>query len=71
MKRKLLLYMDQFGNHFYARSVKELRQQIGMGGSRVSRMYEDRKDEPPVHIGYIIGGHWLMMFEPVERPIRN
>lgn len=71
MKRKLLLYMDQFGNHFYARSVKELRQQIGRGGSRISRLYQDRKDGSVVHTGYVIGGHWLMMFEPVEIPIRN
>ena len=65
MNGKRMLYVDQFGNHFFASSVKELRSQIGMGGSRVSKMYRDRKDGSPVHVGYVIGVHWLEMFAPV------
>lgn len=71
MNGKTLLYMDQFGNHFFARSVKELRQQIGSGKSRVSKMCQDMKDGPTVHVGYVIGRHWLKMFEPVMLPVRN
>lgn len=65
MNGKRMLYMDQFGNHFFARSVNELRSQIGMGGSRVSKMYRDTKDGLTVHVGYVIGAHWLEMFAPV------
>lgn len=66
MNGKRMLYMDQFGNYFFARTVKELRRQIGMGGCRVSKMYRDRKDGLPVHVGYVIGAHWLEMFTPVD-----
>lgn len=69
MNGKLFLYLDQFGNHFYARTVKELRAQIEGGGSRVSKMYVDGKDGLPLHVGYVIGRHWLSMFEPVEIPV--
>lgn len=66
MNGKLRLYIDQWGNRFYASTVKELREQIGMGGSRVSKMYVDKKDGRTVHVGYVVGRHWLSMFAPVE-----
>ena len=69
MNGRLLLYLDQFGNHFYARTVRELRAQIAGGRSRVFKMYADGKDGLPLHVGYVIGGHWLSMFEPVELPV--
>lgn len=63
------LYVDQYGNKFYADTVKALRAQIGMGGSRVSRMYQDKKDGRTVCVGYVIGGHWLTAYAPIERRI--
>jgi hypothetical protein len=59
------LFVDQSGNHFYASTVRELRAQIGNGGSRVSRMYVDRKGKT-LKTGYIIGQHWLTQYAPVE-----
>lgn len=59
------LFVDQYGNRFYSHTVKELRKQIEMGGSRVEKMYCDRKDGSVVHTGYIIGNHWLTMYAPV------
>lgn len=61
------LWLDQYGNRFYADTLKALRAQIGRGGSRVSLMYVDKKDGPPVRVGYVIGGHWLRQYAPVER----
>ena len=69
MNGKLFLYVDQFGNHFYARTVRELRAQIGGGGNRVFKMYADGKNGLPLHVGYVIGRYWLSMFEPVEIPV--
>lgn len=66
MNGKNTLYLDQWGNRFWAKTVKELRQQVGMGGSRVSKMYRDKKDGRIVHTGYVIGQHWLTAFQPVE-----
>ncbi len=67
MNGKMTLYHDQYGNNWFARTVAELRRQIGMGGSRVSKMYVDQKDGPTLHIGYVVGGHWCTAFQRVER----
>lgn len=65
MHGKLMLYVDQYGNKFYAHTVTELRNEVG--GGRVSKMYIDKLDGRSVHVGYVIGNHWLRAFEPVER----
>lgn len=61
MNNKFRLYIDQYGNKFGAKSVRELRRKIGNGGSRVSKMFIDRKGQT-LHTGYVVGRHWLMMF---------
>lgn len=65
--KSVTLYIDQYGNKFYARTVKDLRSQIGMGGSRVGKMYRDKKDGSTVHVGYVVGQHWLTAYSPMER----
>jgi len=64
MRHVMTLYVDQWGNKFYARTVKELREQVP---GRCSKMYIDRKDGSTLHIGYVIGPHWLTMYQRVER----
>lgn len=59
------LYIDQYGNKFWARTLKELRAQIS---GPCSKMYVDKKDGSTVHCGYVIGEHWLTAFVPWERP---
>ena len=66
--RPPLLYIDQFGNSFWAQTVKELRQQIGNGKSRISKIYCDKTDGRTVHVGYVIGQHWLSAYARVEKP---
>lgn len=70
MNGKPTLFLDQWGNFFRACTVKELRRQIGMGGSRVSKMYVDKKDGRSVHIGYVVGRHWLTAYQRVEEPCK-
>ena len=60
------LYVDQYGNRFYATTRKELQEQIGMGHSRVAKMYRDTSKGVSKHIGYVIGGHWLRAYAPIE-----
>lgn len=62
------LYVDQYGNKFYARTVKELRKQIANGGSRVSCMYRNRGNQV-FKIGYVIGDHWLAAYKPLEEKV--
>lgn len=66
MHGKQILYIDQWGNRFWAKTVKALRRQIGGGGSRVSKMFRDKKDGSVVQTGYVIGQHWLTAFAPME-----
>ena len=68
MNGKQTLYFDQWGNRFWAKTVKELRRKIEGGGSRVGKMYRDKKDGSIVHVGYVIGSHWLTAYRPVEIP---
>ncbi len=63
-----VLYLDQWGNRWFARTVAELRAQIGGGGSRVSKMYSERPGGGDVHTGYVVGAHWCTAFAPVELP---
>jgi len=62
MRKSLRVFIDmRTGEHFFARTVKELRSQIGNGGSRVHKMYIDTADGT-YHTGYVIGRHWLSMY---------
>ena len=68
MNGKPTLFLDQWGNRWWASTVKELRSHIGMGGSRVRKMYVDKKDGRSVHIGDVVGQHWLTAYQRVENP---
>jgi hypothetical protein len=59
------LFVDQCGNHFYARTVAALREQIP---GRCSIMYVDKTDGTRWRTGYVIGDHWLTEFQRVEKP---
>jgi len=63
--RPRVLYLDQYGNKFFARTVKELHQQIG---GKISKMYVDKTDGTTKHVGYVIGQRWLTAHAPIERP---
>jgi len=65
MRGQFRLFVDQYGNQFGAKTVRELRQQVG---GRCSKMYRDSKDGTTWHTGYVIGQHWLTMYAPVKIP---
>lgn len=58
------LYVDQYGNRFYAGTLKELKEQVT---GRVSIMYVDTKDGKTMRTGYVIGQHWLTEYVPNRR----
>lgn len=64
MRGKLTLYLDQYGNRWFARTVRDLVRQIG--GGRVSIMYADKPDGRTVRTGYVIGQYWCSAFQPLE-----
>ena len=59
------LYISQYGDKFYAKTLKELRQQIP---GRCSKMYVDRK-EKTLDVGYVIGQLWLTAYQPIEKEV--
>ncbi len=62
------LFIDQYGQREWARTVKELRAKCG--GGKVSKMYVDKIAGPnagkSVHCGYIVGARWFTRYAPVE-----
>ena len=68
MNGKLMLYIDQWGNRYMARTVKELREKVG--GGRVGKMYVDQKIGSTMHCGYVVGQHWCTAFTltPYRKP---
>lgn len=63
------LYINQYGQRYYATTVKELRKQVLKGGSRVSRMFIAGDSGEILHIGYMIGGEWLTKYAPVVKKV--
>jgi hypothetical protein len=59
-----VLYLDQYGNHWFASTIAELKRKIG--GGRVSKMYVDKTDGTTVHTGYVVGSHWCTAFTRLE-----
>lgn len=66
MNGNLTLYLDQFGNRWFARTVRELREAIG--GGKVSRMFRDTANGT-MHVGYVVGQHWCTAYQPVRIPV--
>lgn len=64
MNGKPMLYIDQYGERWWASTVAELRQKIG--GGRIEKMYITRKDGKDMHVGYVVGKHWCQAFQLVE-----
>jgi hypothetical protein len=64
VKSGITLYIDQYGDKWYANTVKSLCKQIGR--SKARRMYIDKKDGSTKHIGYVVGNLWCTAYKPVE-----
>lgn len=63
-----MLAVDQWGNKWSIPGKhprKELLEKLGY--KKASKMYRDKRDRT-VHVGYIIGPHWLTLFAPWENP---
>lgn len=63
-QKPMHLWLDQYGQPVWARTVTELRDKTG--GGRVFKIYLDKKDGPTVHVGYGVGRRWFTRYQPVE-----
>lgn len=54
---------DQYGQTFHDLGEHPRQSLLRVFGSKhAAKMYVDKKDGPPVHIGYIIKGHWITLY---------
>lgn len=62
------LCIDQYGQHAYARTLKELREASGHGSSPQKMYLDFIKGEhagTTRHVGYVIGPRWYHVYAPV------
>jgi hypothetical protein len=62
------LFLDQYGQRWYANTVRDLRRQIP---GKVSIMYLDKRDGSVIRCGYVVGKLWLAEYAPVEKVVRD
>jgi len=55
--------VDQYGNTFHdlAHPRKDLMDRLGI--SHAEKMYVDTQDGKTLHVGYVIGQHWITVYE--------
>lgn len=63
------LFINQWGEKFIAKSIKELKSVYGIQG-RVSKMYHDDVNGKTWHTGYVVGRHWFAVhvLTPLRKP---
>jgi len=59
------LFVDQYGNKFYAKNPKHLKEQYGIKG-KIERIFNDGVDGKTYWTGYKIGQHWFDLFTPLR-----
>ncbi len=70
MNGELLMYLDQYGYRYFARSRKELVKSVcPYSKPRVAIMYADKKDGRTVRTGYVVSHHWLTAYKPYETAV--
>lgn len=58
-------YTDTYGNHWSTDSCLTFGP---YGGGRIAKMYRDTASGEVLHVGYVIGRHWLSMYAPYTKP---
>jgi len=64
-----MIAIDQYGQRYRLRSKHPRKELLEMfGRQHASKMYLDTADGTK-HIGYVIAGMWLEIFEPWRKPV--
>ena len=65
-EKQVTLYVSQYGDLFYAYTLKQLREKLG---GRCRRMMQDDPNDAIYHVGYVIGPLWLTAYTPLVKSI--
>lgn len=70
---KTKMYLDQYGQKYFASTLKELKEKVcpHTRYPKTSVMYVDKKDGRTVRVGYAISEFWLTEYIPSEREVKN
>ena len=63
-----MLAINQYGERMYLPGKHPRKELLAaLGASSCERMYRDKPDGLPVHVGYIVAGVPWTLYNPVER----
>lgn len=63
-EQKQYMAIDQYGQTFHDLGPYPRKALLeALNRKHASKMYVDKVDGSSVHIGYVIGGHWLTVYE--------
>ena len=65
-EKQVTFYVSQYGDKFYAYTLKQLRTQLS---GRCQRMMQDGPNGEIHHVGYVIGPLWLTAYAPLIKSI--
>lgn len=67
--RTLYMGIDQYGETYHGLTHPRRDLMARFGTRHAERMFQDGKDGQAVHVGYIVGGRWVSLYEvrPFER----
>lgn len=59
------LGIDQYGDKYILRELESPRKQLleKLDKKQATKMYCDTKDGQSKHVGYIVGGRWVTLYE--------
>ena len=63
MSHRRFMAIDQYGNTHHGLEYPRRDLLRILGRKHVSKMYIDKNDGRTMHIGYVIGGLWLTVYE--------
>ena len=61
-----IMGVDQYGDTYHGleHPRKDLMEKLGRKGAR--KMYVDKKDGGTKHIGYVVAGRWITLYNVTE-----
>jgi hypothetical protein len=63
-----VIAVDQYGRVFPVDPKRPRASLLGqLGHKHADKIYRDKKDGLAVHVGYVIAGHWLSLYQEVAK----
>jgi hypothetical protein len=69
-RKRCFLGIDQYGTRYdgLQHPRKDLKARLG---GKINKMYVDNTDGSTSHVGYVVGGLWVQLFEYFNKPVHT